>query len=100
MSDLVGKTIAGYQINELIDETAQALVYKGFQPSENRYVAVKVLKPEAAQNQAAVQSFNQYAQAGKKYPAPQYPASAGFWARKWRGLSCFPVYGKQVCSRS
>jgi len=70
MSDLVGKTIAGYQINELIDETAQALVYKGFQPSENRYVAVKVLKPEAAQNQAAVQSFNQYAQLAKNIQHP------------------------------
>ena len=70
MSDLVGKTIPGFQINGLIDETARALVYKGFQPSENRYVAVKVLKPEAAQNQAAVQSFNRYAQLAKNIQHP------------------------------
>jgi serine/threonine protein kinase len=70
MTNLVGKTIAGCQINELVAESAQAQVYKGYQPSENRYVAVKVLKPEAAQNQAAVQSFNQYAQLAKNIQHP------------------------------
>jgi serine/threonine protein kinase len=32
---------------KLIGDTDNAVVYKGFQPSMNRHVAVKVLKPKA-----------------------------------------------------
>jgi hypothetical protein len=35
------------------------MVYKGFQSAMSRYVAVKVLKPHAARDAAAVQRFNQ-----------------------------------------
>lgn len=59
MSDFSGKTIGQYQLVEIIDETGTALVYKGFQPSMNRYVAVKVLKPGAAGDPASVQQFTQ-----------------------------------------
>jgi len=62
MSDLVGKNIASYQVVELIDESGRALVYRGFQASTNRYVAIKVLKEELNQDQSAVQAFSQYAQ--------------------------------------
>ncbi len=70
MSDLIGKTIAGYQIIEMIDDSGRAEVYKGFQPDENRYVAVKVLKPDVQNDQAAVLSFTNYAQqaAGMQHP--------------------------------
>ncbi len=70
MSDLIGKTIAGYQIIEKIDEGGRAVVYKGFNPAENSYVAVKVLKPEAQNDQTAVASFTKYAQlaAGMQHP--------------------------------
>ena len=56
MSDLIGKTIGQYQIVELIQETSSALIYKGFQPNMNRYVAVNVLK---SQDPAALQAFRQ-----------------------------------------
>ena len=56
MSDLIGKTLDQYQITELIQETSSTLVYKGFQPNMNRYVAVNVLK---SQDSAAVQAFRQ-----------------------------------------
>jgi eukaryotic-like serine/threonine-protein kinase len=59
MSELIGKTIGQYQLVEVINETGTALVYKGFQPAFNRYVAVKILKPSAARNQEAVQLFRQ-----------------------------------------
>lgn len=62
MSDQIGKSIAGYQIVEVIDDTGRALVYKGVKSTENRYVAVKVLQPGISTDQAAVQSFKQYAQ--------------------------------------
>ena len=62
MSDLVGKNIANYQVVELMDENGRSLVYRGFQASTNRYVAIKVLKDELAQDPTAVQAFDEYAQ--------------------------------------
>lgn len=55
----LGRTIGPYELVELIDETGAAMVYKGFQSAMSRYVAVKVLKPHAARDAAAVQRFNQ-----------------------------------------
>lgn len=43
MSNLVGKTLGEYQLTEIIDRSGATFVFKGFQPSKNRYVAVKVL---------------------------------------------------------
>ena len=56
MSDLIGKTLGQYQIVELIQDVGTALVYKGFQPSMNRFVTVKVLK---SQDPLLVQAFTQ-----------------------------------------
>ena len=56
MSDLTGKTLGQYQIVELIQDTGSALIYKGFQPNMNRYVAVEVLR---ASDPVAVQAFAQ-----------------------------------------
>jgi len=56
MSDLIGKTFGQYQMVELIQETNSTLIYKGFQPNMNRYVAVNVLK---AQDPAVMQAFRQ-----------------------------------------
>jgi serine/threonine protein kinase len=56
MTDLIGKTIDQYQIIELIKETDHDLIYKGFQPNMNRYVAIKVIK---SQDPFAVQAFTQ-----------------------------------------
>lgn len=41
--DLVGKTLGGYKLGQVIGEGGMATVYKGYQPSLNRWVAVKVL---------------------------------------------------------
>lgn len=70
MSNLVGKTLGDYQIVEVIDDGSKALIYKGFQPNKNQYVAVKVLKPAQARDQSAVQSFNQYAKLAKSMQHP------------------------------
>jgi eukaryotic-like serine/threonine-protein kinase len=59
MSDLIGKTIGQYQLVAEINETGSALLYKGFQPALNRYVAVKILKPSAARRPEVVQRFRQ-----------------------------------------
>jgi len=59
MSELIGKSIGQYQLVAEINETGTAMVYKGFQPAVNRYVAVKTLKPSTARNPEAVQLFRQ-----------------------------------------
>ncbi len=42
-TDLVGKTLGDYRLDEVIGEGGMALVYKAYQLSLNRWVAVKVL---------------------------------------------------------
>jgi serine/threonine protein kinase len=58
MTDLTGKTIGQYQLIEVIHR-GQNTIYKGFQPSMNRYVAVKVLNPSLAADPAFVEEFRQ-----------------------------------------
>ncbi len=43
-TDLVGTTIAQYELEAIIGEGAQAAVYKAYQPNLDRHVAVKILK--------------------------------------------------------
>jgi serine/threonine-protein kinase len=61
MSDYKGKMIGEYQIVDLVDDASKALVFKGTQPKMDRDVAIKVLKPHVAKNQAIVQAYTQYA---------------------------------------
>jgi serine/threonine protein kinase len=56
--DLAGKTIGDYQIIEVIHQ-GQNTIYKGFQPSMNRYVAVKTLRASMAADAAFVQQFRE-----------------------------------------
>ncbi len=59
MSYFLGKTIGDYQVIEVLDESGDTMVFKGFQPSMNRYVVLKILKPGVARNPLAVQQFFQ-----------------------------------------
>jgi hypothetical protein len=51
MDDLVGRTLGQYQIVQRLGEGGMATVYKAFQPSLNRYVAIKILPPDLARQQ-------------------------------------------------
>jgi serine/threonine-protein kinase len=62
VTELLGKTIGQFQIVEFTGESEDTLVYKGFQPSTNRYVMVKALKPSAMRDQARVDQFLQQAE--------------------------------------
>ncbi len=58
MESLVGKTLGQYQLVEIIHQ-GENTVCKGFQPSLNRYVAVKVLNPTLSQDLQFAQQFRQ-----------------------------------------
>jgi len=61
MTNLVGTTLGQYQIVELIGEGGMASVYKAWQPSLRRYVALKVLAPHLSSDAEFVQRFHQEA---------------------------------------
>src|SRR3972149_6227965 len=64
MSDLIGQTLGGYRILSQIGKGGMATVYKAFQPSLDRYVAIKVLPPYyAAQDETFLRRFRQEARA-------------------------------------
>src|SRR5215472_495519 len=47
MTDLVGQRLGQYQVLELIGQGGMARVYKGYQPSLQRYVAIKAIPSQA-----------------------------------------------------
>jgi len=59
--NLIGTTLGQYQIMELAGKGGMATVYKAFQPSLNRYVALKVLPEFLAQDKQFVARFRQEA---------------------------------------
>ena len=70
MQDLVGRTIGQYKIVEQIGRGGMASVYKGFQSSLNRFVAIKVLAPGMAMDPTFLERFRREATsvAGLQHP--------------------------------
>lgn len=63
MENLIGKTLGPYEITEEIGEGGMAHVYKAFQPSLRRFVAVKVLSPALAREPGFTERFQREAMA-------------------------------------
>lgn len=61
MSDLAGATLGRYQVVGRLGRGGMADVYKGFQPSLDRYVAIKVLHPSMVEEAEFVQRFQREA---------------------------------------
>jgi len=61
MDPLIGKAFGHCRVLESVGEGGMAVVYKGFQESLNRYVAIKVLRGDLAQNQEFIARFRREA---------------------------------------
>ncbi len=57
MDQYVGRQIGNYKIIELIGKGGMAAVYKGYQPSMNRNVAIKIMAQQYTGEEAFVQRF-------------------------------------------
>jgi serine/threonine protein kinase len=68
--DLRGKELGNYQILEEIGRGGMAVVYRAYQPSLNRHVAIKILPPQLGLDQQFVERFQREAQAaaGLRHP--------------------------------
>ncbi len=61
MNPYIGKTLGGYQILEQIGQGGMATIYKAYQPSMDRYVAIKVLPSHFTEDETFVARFTQEA---------------------------------------
>lgn len=79
MDELNGKRIGPYALADKIGEGGMAVVYKGYQESLNRYVAIKVLRGELARDQEFVTRFRReaLAVAGLSHPNILHVYDAG-----------------------
>lgn len=70
MEDLTGKQFGPYRITEPLGEGGMASVYKAYQPSVDRYVAIKVLPRQFADDP---QFFGRFEQEAKVLAKLQHP---------------------------
>jgi serine/threonine protein kinase len=68
--NLRGRTLGNYQIMEELGRGGMAVVYRAYQPSLSRYVAIKVLPPQLAFDQQFVQRFLREARAAASLRHP------------------------------
>jgi parallel beta-helix repeat protein len=67
---VIGKTLGNYQIVEELGRGGMAVVYRAYQPSLNRYVAIKVLPPQLGIDQQFVERFQREARAAARLRHP------------------------------
>ena len=71
MTMLIGQDLGGYRIISQVGKGGMATVYKAFQPSLDRYVAVKVMPPFYAQeDETFIKRFKREAQSIAKLRHP------------------------------
>ncbi len=70
MSSLVGKSLGQFRVVDRIGAGGMATVFKAYQPTLDRYVAIKVLPPHHARDQVFVKRFVQEARSVAKLTHP------------------------------
>ena len=68
--DLIGRKLGNYEIVEELGRGGMAVVYRAYQPSLNRHVAIKVLAPQLSFDQQFVERFQREARAAAKLRHP------------------------------
>ncbi|HFD38987.1 MAG TPA: serine/threonine protein kinase [Anaerolineae bacterium] len=70
MQSMTGKTLGNYQVMEELGRGGMAVVYRAYQSSLNRYVAIKILPPQLSANREFVERFQREARAaaGLRHP--------------------------------
>jgi serine/threonine-protein kinase len=68
--DLIGKTLGNYQIIKELGRGGMAVVYKAYQATLNRHVAIKILPPQLSFDEQFVERFQREARAaaGLRHP--------------------------------
>src|SRR5262245_43811056 len=79
MSELIGLHIRGYEIRELIGRGGYGAVYKAWQPSVGREVAIKVILPHHAENPEFQKRFEGEAQLVAQLEHPYVVPLYDFW---------------------
>jgi len=75
----VGRMIRGYELREELGRGDYGVVYRAFQPSVGREVAVKVIRPEYANQPAFVERFEREAQIVAQLEHPHIVPLFDFW---------------------
>ena len=70
MNKLIGQNLGQYRILEQLGKGGMATVYKAYQPSLDRYVAIKVLPPYFAHETGFAERFTREARAVAKLEHP------------------------------
>ncbi len=69
--DLIGTTLGGkYELIERLGQGGMAAVYKAYQPQLDRFVAVKVIRPEKANDPDFIERFEREAKAAARLKHP------------------------------
>lgn len=68
--DMIGRKLGNYEIVEELGRGGMAVVYRAYQPSLNRHVAIKVLAPQLSFDQQFVERFQREARAAAKLRHP------------------------------
>jgi serine/threonine protein kinase len=67
---MIGRTLGSYQITQELGRGGMAVVYRAYQPSLNRHVAIKVLPPQLSFDHQFVERFQREARAAARLRHP------------------------------
>ncbi|MFW2380880.1 MAG: extracellular solute-binding protein [Acidimicrobiales bacterium] len=74
-----GLTIRGYELREKIGEGAFGIAYRAYQPAVGREVAIKVIRPELADDPAFIRRFEAEAQLVAQLEHPHIVPLYDYW---------------------
>ncbi len=74
-----GLAVRGYELRDKIDESGLGVVYHGYQPATGRRVAIKVIRPELADDPVFIRRFEAEAQLVAQLEHPNIVPIYDYW---------------------